>query len=145
MFSRSHKSYGLVVALLLTVTAFPSVSLGDPVIYDIEAPNGQIFNIEAPEDATDEQLFGFVQHLLNQAKRAEQGEKREEVFGAHVPDVSENTILAPDGSLASDYPWSRLSDGTWFRGPDWMTPPDADLLPPDGALMAPDGTFPGAD
>tara|TARA_R110002124_G_scaffold27255_2_gene97339 strand:+ start:2179 stop:8727 length:6549 start_codon:yes stop_codon:yes gene_type:complete len=34
--------------------------------YDIEAPNGKVFNIEAPEGATDEQLFGYVQQLLNQ-------------------------------------------------------------------------------
>jgi len=44
-------------------------------IYEIEAPDGQIYEIEGPENASQKQLFGFVQQQIRR-KRAEEREKQ---------------------------------------------------------------------
>ena len=64
------------LTLLFTLCLFSTVGLA--ATYDVTGPDGQVYEVNGPEDATEAQVIGYVRRQIAEEKRLQDAKKSAE-------------------------------------------------------------------
>ena len=76
--------------LLITLCLFSSVSWS--ATYEVTGPDGQVYEVNGPEDATEDQVIGYVRRQLAEEKRLLDAKKLLAIVGSPTTSYRGNKL-----------------------------------------------------